>query len=112
MRVSTKALCAPGLVFGTKIQPQYSKENVVLIFLLVSLITDTLRSQLHNSNGLVKFLSISSRAKIKYKKVSSGTLVLIKVSVYRILFPDTYIHIFVVPVHVYVEGQRFHAATY
>ena len=32
------ALCAPGLVFGTKIQPQYSIENVVLIFLLVSLI--------------------------------------------------------------------------
>ena len=34
---ATKALGLPGLVFGTKILPQYSIENVFLIFLLVSL---------------------------------------------------------------------------
>ena len=32
-----KSLCLPGLVFGTKILPQYFNENVVLIILLVSL---------------------------------------------------------------------------
>ena len=33
---ATKALREPGLVFRTQIQPQYSTENVILIFLLVS----------------------------------------------------------------------------
>ena len=37
LRDATNAMSSPGLVFGTKILPQYSNENVVLIFLLVSL---------------------------------------------------------------------------
>ena len=37
MRGATKVLCVPGKGFGTKILPQYSIENVILIFLLVSL---------------------------------------------------------------------------
>ena len=34
---TTKVMCTPTLVFGTNIQPQYSIQNVVHIFLLVSL---------------------------------------------------------------------------
>ena len=55
VRVSTKVLWAPGLRVGTKIIPQYSIENVVLIFPLASLLLNNNSSflgLLHDWNKL------------------------------------------------------------
>ena len=53
VRETTKALCTPGLVFGTKIQSQYSIENVVLIFLLLSLLLPPIK---HFSYQMLKYI--------------------------------------------------------